>query len=187
MAYLSIERLAFHVLSLRLPGRGVRVTRCEIHHEQRPTSVFTQGPKLHRGCDGVSGQTLREDAWHQEGGHGHCQAHHLERIQYIGGHKRGPDLITNLQHPRSIHVHARTRHCQKLHVKSESQRKPERHSRKEKPNQDWPESVSENKLVPRSGKWLFRLQQTTSKEAAALNAILLTHLAVLGILVARMS
>ena len=119
------------------------------------------GQKLLRRCDGVSGQSLREDAWHQEGGHGHCQAHHLERIQHIGGHKRGPDLITNLQHPRSIHVHARTRHCQKLHVKSESQRKPERHSRKEKPDQDWPESVSENKLDTET--WEMALQTSTNQ------------------------
>ena len=106
-AQLLLERLAAQGPRPQSEAAWTRRARypCEIHHEQRPPLVFTQGQKLHRGCDGVSGQSLREDAWHQEVGHGRYQALHLEGIQHVGGHKRGQDLITNLQRPRSIYVH----------------------------------------------------------------------------------
>ena len=125
-----------HVLSLRLPGRGVRVTRAKsITNKDRPRSL--RRDKTFTEDATASPAKVREDAWHQEVGHGRYQALHLEGIQHVGGHKRGQDLITNLQRPRSIYVHQDSS-LPKLHVKSESQRKPERHSRKEKPNQDWP-------------------------------------------------
>ena len=127
-----------------------------------PHGVLINRKTCLRGCEGVSvklsGKSRENRARQppceapsrrrQEVGHGHYQAQQLELTQHTGGHEKSQDLITDVQHSRTIYVHARTRHCQKSSWKSEAPKKT-RKTPKEKRNQNKTqlESVFETKWV----------------------------------------